>query len=232
MRIKDLPTESRPRERLLAEGPSSLSNIDLVAILLRTGTKGSSAIHIAEALLAQFGSLSALAHADLSELRSARGIGQDKAVTLKSAFTLAQRMARELRTNHPLLDTPSRIAALLREELHHSRVESCIVVLLNSRHRLIRTEHITTGTVDSLLIHPREVFRPAILHQAASIVLVHNHPSGDPKPSESDIRVTQDLARAGRLLRIDFVDHVILGRCTQENPIDYTSLRELGFISG
>ncbi|MCS1409718.1 MAG: hypothetical protein M2R45_02902 [Verrucomicrobia subdivision 3 bacterium] len=228
MRIKDLPVEVRPRERLIARGSESLSNTDLIAILLRTGTKGMSAMRIAEDLLGRFGSLGALANADIPEIRKTKGIGRDKAIALKSAFTLAKRMAREIRREPPILDAPEKVADLLRDEISDHKVESCHILLLNTRNRLIRMEQIATGTLDTLLIHPREIFRPAILHQAATLVLAHNHPSGDPSPSEADIRITRDLVRAGKLLNIEILDHVIIGSLTKERTVDFSSLRELG----
>ncbi len=231
MRIKDLPTNSRPRERLLSNGAETLSDADLLAIIIRTGTKGHSAIKLANELLITFKSLAALAQADLSELRQTKGIGNDKAVTLKSAFTLAKRMARELRPEVPMIDAPEKIADLLRLELRDQSVETCFILLLNSRHGLIRVEQISSGTLDTLFIHPREVFKLAIIHQAAAVAIVHNHPSGDPSPSQADIRVTRDLVRAGKLLRIDLIDHVILGAPSKNHQKDYCSLRELGHIS-
>lgn len=228
MRIKDLPVEVRPRERLVALGAEALSNADLIAILLRTGTQGTSAVRVAEDLLGKFGSLGALANAALPEIRKTKGIGRDKAIALKSAFTLAKRMSQEIQRELPLLDTPEKIANLLREEFRELKVETCYVVLLNSRNRLIRTELIGTGTLNTIHIHPREVFRNAILHQAASIVLAHNHPSGDPSPTQDDIRVTRDLVRAGQLLKIEVLDHVIIGSQSEERAADFCSLREIG----
>jgi DNA repair protein RadC len=128
------------------------------------------------------------------------------------------------------LDTPERIADLLREESRVCPVETFRVVLLNTRRRLIRVEDISQGTIDTLLVHPREVFKSAIAANAAALVLVHNHPSGDPTPSEADIKVTRDLIRAGQLLKIDVLDHVIIGRATQERQKDFVSLRELGYF--
>lgn len=230
VRIKDLPEQERPRERLAAHGTDGLSSADLIAILLRTGTKGISAIQIAEKMLQRFGSLEVLARASLDDLRSFSGIGRDKAVTLKSAFTLASRMAQELRQDSPLLDSPERVANLLREENRLYDVEHFQVIFLNTRRRLIGVHKITQGTLDTLLVHPREVFKPAIAANASAIVLVHNHPSGDPTPSEGDIKVTRDLIRAGQLLKIDVLDHIILGRRTDERPKDFVSLRELGYF--
>ena len=230
VRIHDLPAQDRPRERLAANGAEKLSNAELIAILLRTGLKGMSAIHVAEQLLRQCGSLESLARAPLEELRKVKGIGRDKAVTLKAAFTLARKMAEELRHESPVLDTPERIAELLREDHRHATAETFQVVLLNTRRRLIKVETLSQGTLDTILVHPRDVFRSAITANAAAIVIVHNHPSGDPTPSEADIKVTRDLIRAGQLLKIDVLDHVILGRATPERSKEYASLRELGYF--
>ena len=230
VRIHDLPAQDRPRERLVAHGADKLSNAELIAILLRTGMKGMSAIHIAEQLLKQFGTLQNLANGSLDDLRKVKGIGRDKAVALKAAFTLARNMARELRHESPVLDTPERIADLLREDNRAFEVEHFQVVLVNTRRKLIRVEPISQGTLDSLLVHPREVFRAAIAANAAAIVIVHNHPSGDPTPSEADIKWTRDIIRAGQLLKIDVCDHVVLGRATPERPKDWCSLRELGYF--
>ncbi len=230
LRIRDLPPEERPRERLLQHGAENLSKAELIAILLRTGTKGSSALDIGHALLTQFSSLDHLARATVDELRRIRGVGRDKAIALKAAFTLARRMAAEIRDEAPLLDTPDRVAALLREDNRHHSVENFQIIHLNSRRRLIRVDQISQGTVDTLLVHAREVFKPAILANASAIVLAHNHPSGDPTPFEADIKVTRDLIRAGQLLKIEVLDHVILGRPTTDRPKDYVSLRELGYF--
>ena len=229
-RIKDMAAKDRPRERLVLEGADALSNAELIAILLRTGLKGYSAIHVAQQLLAKFGTLDGLARAPLEELRQVKGVGRDKAVTLKAAFTLARKMAAEMRAEAPLLDTPERIADLLREESRQQEVEQFRVVLLNTRRRLIGLETISQGTLDTLLVHPREVFKRAIAANASAVVLVHNHPSGDPTPSEADIKVTRDLIRAGQLLKIEVLDHVIIGRRTMDRQKDYVSLRELGYF--
>jgi len=229
-RIKDIPAHERPRERLAEKGSAALRDAELVAILLRTGLQGRSAIEVAQDLLTEFGTFNRLAGASLQELQAIKGVGRDKAITLQAAFALAQRMAGELRRESPTLDTPERIADLLREEARHYSIESFQVVLLNTRRRLIGIERISQGTLDTILVHPREVFKPAIAANASAIVLVHNHPSGDPTPSEADIKVTRDLIRAGQLLKIDVLDHVILGHKTREDGRDYVSLRELGYF--
>ena len=231
VKIKDLPAAERPRERLAALGADALKTSELVAILLRTGLKGVSAIQIGEELLQKFQTLTALERASISQLRETKGIGRDKAIALKSAFTLARRMAAELHGEAPVLDAPGCVADYLREQNRSYEVEHFQAVLLNVRRKLIRVEIISQGLVDSILVHPREVFRPAIAANASALVLVHNHPSGDPTPSEADIRVTRDLIRAGQLLKIEVLDHVIIGRRAAENGRDYVSLRELGFFA-
>ncbi len=229
-RIKDLPDSERPRERLVEKGADALRTAELIAILLRTGLKGVSAIQVGEQLVQKFGTLDSLSRASLDDLRQVKGVGRDKAIALKAAFTLARRMVQELRGESPVLDNPERVADLLREENRVYEVEQFQVLLLNTRRKLIRIERITQGTLDTILVHPREVFKLAIAANAAAIVLVHNHPSGDPTPSEQDIKVTRDLIRAGQLLKIDVLDHVILGRRTEERAKDYASLRELGYF--
>ncbi len=230
LRIKDQPASERPRERLAAHGADALSNAELIAILLRTGLKGMNAVEVGKHLMARFGSLQALALASVDDLRQVKGIGRDKAVTLVAAFALAHKMARELQEESPLLDNPETIVRLLRAKNLVKDVETLQVLLLNTRRRLIRVEEITNGTVDTLLVHAREVFRSAISANASAIVLAHNHPSGDPTPSEADIKVTRDLIRAGQLLKIDVLDHVILGRKSETRQKDYASLRELGYF--
>jgi DNA repair protein RadC len=230
MRLKDQPASERPRERLVEHGPDALSHAELVAILLRTGLKGINAVEIGKQLVQKYGSLHRIAQASIEDLKSIKGIGRDKAVTLVAAFTLARKMAAEMRGEAPVLDTPEAIANLLREENRPYEVEHFQIVLLNTRRRLIRIDKISQGTIDTILVHPREVFKSAIAGNAAALVLAHNHPSGDPTPSEADIKVTRDLIRAGQLLKIDVLDHVILGRATHERPKDYVSLRELGYF--
>ncbi len=187
---------------------------------------------VAGVLMEQYGGLTGLAHASFDELQSVKGIGQSKAAAIKSAFLLAQRLTRESYADSPILDTPERIADLLRESNRVHTVEHFQIVLLNTRRRLIRVVDLSQGTLDTLLVHPREVFRHAILANAASLALAHNHPSGDPTPSEADIKVTRDLIRAGQLLKIEVLDHVILGQRTPERPVDFVSLRSLGYFYG
>ena len=177
-RIKDLPASERPRERLVALGADALKTSELIAILLRTGLQGVSAIEIGEQLLQRFGTLTALERASLEDLRKVKGVGRDKAVALKSALTLARRMAAEMHGQAPVLDTPGIVADYLREQNRSYEVEQFQAVLLNVRRKLIRVEVVGMGLVDTILVHPREVFRAAIAANASALVLVHNHPSG------------------------------------------------------
>ena len=230
MRIKDQPITERPRERLVSNGANALSPAELIGIVLRTGLKGANAVDVAKQMLAKFGTLEKLAKASIPELRTIRGVGQDKAVTLVAAFNLAKRMADEIRLEPVLCDTPEIVARLLREDARLSGVETFRVLLLNVRRRLLDIQVVSNGTLDTILVHPREVFRGAIASNASAIIIAHNHPSGDPSPSEADIKVTRDLIRAGQLLKIEVLDHVIVGQATPERPKDYTSLRELGYF--
>ncbi len=198
------------------------SNAELLAKLT-----GKSA---ADALVQEFGGLIDLAKASFDELQAVKGIGHSKAAAIKSAFLLAQRLTRESYAESPLLDTPERVADLLREQNRVYTVENFQVVFLNTRRRMIGVQNIAQGTLDTLLVHAREVFAPAIAKHASAIVLVHNHPSGDPTPSEADIKVTRDLIRAGQLLKIEVLDHVILGRRIEGRDRDWVSLRELGYF--
>jgi DNA repair protein RadC len=229
-RIKDQPVSERPRERLVEHGADALSHAELIAILLRTGLKGTNAVEIGKQLLNKYRTLGALAKASVADLQQVKGIGRDKAVTLMAAFALARKMAADLQRESPVLDNPEAIVQLLREQNLVKNVETLQVLLLNTRRRLIRVEPVSNGTIDTLLVHPREVFKAAIAANAAAVVLAHNHPSGDPTPSEADIKVTRDLIRAGQLLKIDVLDHVIIGRATPERQKDYVSLRELGYF--
>lgn len=231
LRMKDQPANERPRERLAALGPGALTPAELVAILLRTGFKGANVVDVAKQLLGRFdNSLHALALASVDDLRAVKGIGRDKAVTLAAAFKLAELMAKELSEETEVLDNPEAVVRVMRARNRLKKNEQLQVLLLNTRRRLIRVADGPEGTLDTLLVHAREVFKPAIAANASAVVLVHNHPSGDPTPSEADIKVTRDLIRAGQLLKIDVLDHVIVGRAAEGRTKDYASLRELGYF--
>lgn len=184
----------------------------------------------AEKLMSRFRTLTDLAKASIDELNEVHGVGKSKAAAIKSAFLLAQKLSQEIAPETYLLDAPERVADLLREQNRLYEVENFQVAMVNTRRRLICVENLSQGTLDTLLVHPREVFAAAIKKRAAAIILAHNHPSGDPTPSEADIKVTRELIGAGKLLRIEVLDHIILGKKTEERLRDFVSLRELGYF--
>ena len=228
LKIHELPEQERPREKLAAHGAAALSDSELIAILLRTGIPGANAVDIGRQLILQFGSLAALARASLAELAKTKGVGRTKAVQLAAAFGLASRLAKESLTDIPL-DTPAKIFELLGAEMRQLGKESLRVVLLDSKLRLLCVEQVSLGSLNECLAHPREILRPAVLHNAFAFILVHNHPSGDPTPSDADRRVTMRMAEAARMLQINFFDHVILGSPSAERA-PYFSFREAGVI--
>jgi len=178
LRLKDQPPGERPRERLAEHGADALSHAELIAILLRTGLPGANAVEIGRQLIQQYGTLQALARASLDDLQKFKGIGFDKAVTLAAAFALARKMAGELQRESPPLDRPENVVRLLREQSLMKNVETLLVLSLNTRRRLIRVDPVADGTLDTILVHSREVFKAAIAANAAAVLLAHNHPSG------------------------------------------------------
>jgi DNA repair protein RadC len=199
------------------------SNVDLLSTL--TGKPA------AQVLMEEYGALTKLAQVSFTDLQQVKGVGKSRAAAIKSAFLLAQRLSNETIPESPLMDQPEMVAALLRERNRLYTVEVLQLVLVNTRRRLLAVQNISHGTLDTILVHAREVFAAAIAHRASAIILAHNHPSGDPTPSEADIKVTRDLVRAGQLLNINVLDHIILGQATTERPKDFLSLRELGYLS-
>ena len=228
LKIHELPEQERPREKLAAHGAAALSDSELIAILLRTGIPGANAVDIGRQLILQFGSLAALARASLTELAKTKGVGRTKAVQLAAAFGLASRLAKESLTDTPL-DTPAKIYELLGAEMRQLGKESLRVVLLDSKLRLLCVEQVSLGSLNECLAHPREILRPAVLHNAFAFILVHNHPSGDPTPSDADRRVTLRMAEAAKMLQVNFFDHVILGSPSAGHA-PYFSFRETGVI--
>jgi DNA repair protein RadC len=227
--IQELPEEERPREKLANRGAGALSDSELIAIILRTGLVGANAVDVARQLLAEFKSLGGLARCSVAELSRIKGVGPAKAVQLAAAFGLASRLARETLQRVPL-DTPASIHDLVAPEMRTLHRESLRVVLLDTRLCLLRVEEISLGTVNESLAHPREVFRPAFIYSAFAIILVHNHPSGDPSPSEADRRLTRRLSEVATLLQIRLYDHIIIGNGDNGRQ-PWFSFREVGLIS-
>lgn len=228
LRIQELREDERPREKLAKHGAATLSEPELIAILLRVGTLGANAIDVARQLLAEFKSLAGLARASVKELARIKGVGPTKAIQLAAAFELASRLARESTERLPV-ETPAQVWSLLGAEMAKLTRESLRVILLDTKLKLLRTEQISLGTLNESLAHPREIFQPAILHKAYGLIVVHNHPSGDPTPSEADRRLTQRLRSAAELLAIQLVDHVILGNA-DGGRTPWFSFREAGML--
>lgn len=228
LRIQELPDEDRPREKLMKQGASALSESELIAILLRTGTVGANAVDVAREMLLRYQSLTALSRCGAGELAKIRGIGLAKAFQLAAAFELGKRLAQET-TARGKLDSPDLIYDLLGPEMRMLSKESLRAILLDSRYRLMRIEEISIGSVSECIAHPREVFRPALIHSAFAVVLAHNHPSGDPSPSSSDIQMSRRMSEAAKLLQIRLLDHVIIG-VPAEGRLPFYSFREAGVL--
>jgi len=220
--MKDLPAELRPRERLLTEGPAALGVAELVAVLLRTGSRRRSALEVATELLCRHGSLERLAAASPAELSRTPGMGQVKALNLLAAFELGRRLRALPPTVRPTIRAPADVAALIMGDLRFRETEHFWVLLLNTKNEVLDRIEVSAGGLASSPVHPREVFKAAVRRGAAGLVLVHNHPSGDPTPSRADVALTVRLGRAGRVLGIPIIDHVVIGDGR------YTSLREQG----
>lgn len=210
--IKNLPMEERPREKLLLRGAGALTDAELLAILLRTGTASKSALAIGREMTADGGLYKRLADiSNLQELMQIKGLGQAKAATVLAALEIGRRLASARPLDKFHFGSPQQGADFLMPRLRYAKKEQFIVILLDSKNRVIGTELVSEGTLTDSLVHPREVFRPAILQHAASIVVAHNHPSGDPHPSEEDCDLTQTLTEAGKTLSIPVLDHLIIG---------------------
>jgi DNA repair protein RadC len=223
--IHDLPVSERPRERLSKYGVDKLSAQEILAVLLGRGISGESVTVTSQRLLSRFGNLKGIANATLEELSDIKGIGPAKASQIKAAFELAKRLEDPPESDKkPVIKTPEDVESLVRTKLKGKKKEYFLVLCLDTRGKLIKTSEVSVGSLDSSIVHPREVFKEALTASAASVIFVHNHPSGDPEPSEDDIKLTKRLADAGNILGIDVLDHVITG----DNG--FKSLKRLGLF--
>lgn len=213
-----------PRERLIQYGAEALSNAELLAILLRTGTKQHNALQVAETLMYQYGHLQHLFDLSVEELTKVKGIGQAKAISLLASAELSKRLAKSKLGETVIVRTPQDAALFMMEDLRHQKKEFFVALFLNTKNHITGKEVLSIGTLNASLVHPREVFRAAIRHSSASIICLHNHPSGDPTPSTEDIKITKRLVEAGNLIGIDVLDHIIIGDGR------YISLKEQGHL--
>ena len=220
--IRDLPVDLRPRERMLYAGASALHDAELLAIILRVGVQGQSAVRLGEQLLVDFGGLAGIVQASFEELCAKRGIGESKAAQLKAALELGRRLVAVSPQSRPQVRSPADVANLLMLEMSLLEQEHLRAILLDTKNNLLRVATVYTGSLNTAVVRVGEVFREAIRANCASIIVVHNHPSGDPTPSPEDVRVTEMLVEAGKLLDIAVLDHVVIGRNR------YVSLKERG----
>ena len=225
-KIRDMPQGERPRERLRDYGSRYLSNAELIAILLRTGIQGENVLAMSNRLLSRFGGLDGLGRASFTELCAERGLSEAKACQLIAALELGRRFISLAPQDRAPINSPQDVANLLQAEMALLEQEHLKVLLLNTRNQVLSTVEVYVGNVNSSIVRPSEVFRPAVRDNAPSIIAVHNHPSGDPTPSPEDVAITRELVSAGKLLGIDLLDHLVIGSGGR-----YVSLNErrLGF---
>jgi DNA repair protein RadC len=220
--FKELPSDERPRERLKAYGPSTLSTSELLAILLSTGFTGKSVTAVAQDMLREFGGLTGLLRADYTDLKRIKGLGDAKATTIKAAMELGRRMAALSDIDRPKIGSPDDVFQIVGVEMMALDQEQLRVVLVDTKHQVITIRIVYQGTANQATARVGELFRDAVRHNAVGIILVHNHPSGDPAPSSADVSLTEEVIEAGKLLDIDVLDHVIIGYG------QYVSMKRLG----
>lgn len=224
LKIHDFPLEDRPRERLIHDGPESLANHELLAILLRTGSKKESVLQLANRLLNHFEGLRFLKEASVAELTSISGIGEAKAVQVLAALELGRRINRLAYEDRYVIKSPQDGANYVMEEMRFLSQEHFVCLYLNTKNQVLHKQTVFIGSLNASIVHPREVFKEALKRSAASIICIHNHPSGDPSPSREDIEVTKRLTECGKMLGIELLDHLIIGEQK------YVSLKEKGYL--
>jgi len=222
--VHDLPRQERPRERLQRFGPEALSAQELLALVIGRGIPKKSVMNIAQELLTRFGNVKAISQATIEELSQIKGIGLAKAAQIKACFELGKREELEPELKNFDIKDPEAVVKAIRASIKDKAKEHFKLILLNPRNKIIGISTISIGTLNASLVHPREVFKDAIMHSAASVVLAHNHPSGDPEPSEDDLTITKRLIEAGKILGIEVMDHIIVAKN------EFFSFKEKGLI--
>ncbi|TGB04168.1 RadC family protein [Halobacillus salinus] len=222
--MKDVPKEERPRERLLEIGPSHLSNQELLAILIGSGTRQESVTDLAQRVLIHFEGLLLLKGATIEELTSIRGIGAAKAVQILAAIEMGRRMQQMKPVERYMIRSPEDGADFVMEEMRDLKQEHFICLFLNTKNQVLHRQTVFIGSLNASIVHPREVFKEAVKRSAASIICAHNHPSGDPSPSQEDIQVTRRLQECGKMIGIEVLDHLVIG------DRKFVSLKEKGYL--
>lgn len=222
--LRDVPDEERPRERMQQFGAHALSNVELIAILLRTGTISESAVSLAQKVLVQSGGLRNLVDVSTNQLMTIKGIGSAKALQILAGIELGRRLASTALDKMMTIRTPQDVANYLMEELRYLQKEHFVCLFMDTKNHVMGKETLSIGSLNASIVHPREVFRAAIKRGSASIICVHNHPSGDPHPSPEDIEMTNRLIEAGQIIGIEVLDHIIIG------DLKFVSLKEQGYM--
>ena len=222
--IKEIPEMERPRERFMKYPPDSIQTHELIAIILRTGSKNESVLDLSKRVFYKYSNLKELANAEIKDLMTIRGIGKSKAIELKAAFEIGKRAQLETFMEKVKLISPESIYLYLKDQLEMKMQEYFIALYLNTKAELIKKETLFKGSLNSSLVHPREIFKHAVVNSAASIIICHNHPSGDPTPSKNDIDITKIIHKNSLMMDIELIDHIIIGRNK------YFSFREKGLI--
>ncbi|MBL9132939.1 MAG: DNA repair protein RadC [Verrucomicrobiaceae bacterium] len=228
-RIHDIPENDRPRERLLRLGPQALSDAELLALFINTGTRGENALQIGARMLRDYGSILDLSRLDPAALTSIKALGPAKAAKLAAAFELGRR-ARDSSTADVLLDQPRRVYDYIGPELQALGYESVRIILLTTKLTLLRSDEIFRGSLNECTATPRDILKKALLHNAHALILIHNHPSGDPAPSDADRRLTRRLRDAAETMGLPLQDHLIIGTPSDSRPLPYFSFREHGLL--